>query len=912
MSGRRKRKQDEQLPEITEDISREADAPAARRARRPPSGSAQTSVPQASAQIVKKYLMTIKVGRSVSEVIANAGAMVLRVSPGCYAMPGYKVGRDGNVTVLQNDPVHIYIAPIRFTDGDACLLACDSACCDSLRLNMRNVDGTAKSLSDLINEATVFAPSKECVYVQVFKSLGKVHEFIESSAEDAAPDEMMYYKSPFGAAPIQFDDDICVIRKDPLVVSVAAEGDTEMFQRVFLTTESIPNHVDTEGDAVRYIKCMLPKCNNKYACVHAKRVNDWVEWASVDVTDEYGLKNVVLKVKGATRVLRVEPKCRESISQDKFDLAYVSKGEMVRKNGGDWIPLRDKCVPSTEGMCACGFPWNDADPIAKGWVSRSRNRSEESILYGPSCSRRVKVYYRPCTNTNATDTCKFKKYDGKADGVFNLSGDSLFLHETLRFYINCMTHIKTTMYGIYEIIKEDYARFKVDFCSYNIFQRAVQLFIPLLDVRYDEGYMCPCCSHLNVSDMAIIADGKCKGFKQSLMQSAHPDAPFPPSDPSVPCMRPIEYAYISNISSRKMLYKYAHGEVELPTNYKRLVMPPGLVEFLDYISDDNKVKFAGRRTCPSEFRQLIACISTPHPVSTFISPVLVYGSGGRVSVLEELAAGNDIDAEHAEAINAWWPSLGTAMVPHGKSAWTAIPEKARLFLEELLACARKPSVRLQGRIETPTHPDGLEGDPLEFFAGPMSTRLRRTGNYSVDKAGASAVQDGEYGPCTKRLFRNAHRLTPGLFTIVCPHGVVMGFKALRSFEGPNTLFAILYERFSHAPGLVIYDNACNAARYAISREPEFFAHTKFLIDRMHFKNHIGCHLGFNIDAYPADTKILGGRMTLGELNSQACEQVNSKLSYMGGVSFMGEATYFAYVKLFIFLLNRQKIDKVIA
>ena len=44
---------------------------------------------------------------------------------------------------------------------------------------------------------------------------------------------------------------------------------------------------------------------------------------------------------------------------------------------------------------------------------------------------------------------------------------------------------------------------------------------------------------------------------------------------------------------------------------------------------------------------------------------------------------------------------------------------------------------------------------------------------------------------------------------------------------------------SLAPSIVIYDNACNLRQYVLNREPEFFKHTKFLVDRFHWGNHKG-------------------------------------------------------------------------
>ena len=42
-----------------------------------------------------------------------------------------------------------------------------------------------------------------------------------------------------------------------------------------------------------------------------------------------------------------------------------------------------------------------------------------------------------------------------------------------------------------------------------------------------------------------------------------------------------------------------------------------------------------------------------------------------------------------------------------------------------------------------------------------------------------------------------------------------------------------------APEFCVYDNACNLHDYCLNRQPSFFANTKFLVDRLHWKNHTG-------------------------------------------------------------------------
>jgi len=908
MSGSRGRKrQDVQLEEIGELDDDSGDAAAAARitnAAPPPPHKKRSKKPAApsllggpvSPEIVTRYVSML---RELEKVNMSS---VMQVDDHCYSMPGYAMNST-SLSVLAGSQVHIYVAPIRFRDANKCILTCD-ACCESQRITMRSVDGSG-CVHDWTNESAVFAESKECVHVKAFR--------IWDASNDHVPPNESFVHSVFGAMPMQFSTDVVVVNADPFIASLALVNETEIYSRVFVMLETIAGHAhkDEDGLQKKYVKCLRCKSPRNYTCAH---VVCFFEWARDDANMNEHLNGACLKTSDMHQQRRIETVCATSISSEPIKIESISEHHVRRVRGGDWLPRRDKCVPPISGTCSCGCAWDPRDPVEQKWLSLSRNRKDTSILYGPWACRKVAVYYRPCTNPDPTrKRCK-KLYDGKDDGIFNLSGESLFLYETLFAYIDAMTHSKMTVFAMHEQILEAYARSGHDFCSCGMYHRALQLFIPLIDVDYDKGFQCPHCSNLHPKDMTIIADGKVKGFKKTLASSIHPDAPYSSSDAVVHCERPVEYAYLRNSATRSLIYDYAHWKRELPAKFATEI-PNGFVKMLNYITDKNTFMIDGKRLCPPIYRDLIACISTPHPVTTIIPAELVYGVGNARSVLDDLISGDKISPGTVSSVVAWWPVLGAVMAPSGGKIWKRVPIEFRDFLEELQVAARKPgTMNDHGDVPTATSniDGGLDEDSLAFFSGNMKRRWRRTRNYSVDaKANAARIQESEVGPCTKHLNLKGRKFTPGLFTIVCPHGTILGFQALRRFEGPSTLFSILYERFQFAPGTVVYDNACNAGRYCLSREPKFFSHTKWLIDRLHFKNHVGCHSSFNIDSYPSDTKILGDKMTLGQLNTQAVEQVNSKLSYMGGVSFMSEASYFQYVKLFMFLLNRNKIAKVV-
>ncbi|KAI8487262.1 hypothetical protein Bbelb_350600 [Branchiostoma belcheri] len=102
-------------------------------------------------------------------------------------------------------------------------------------------------------------------------------------------------------------------------------------------------------------------------------------------------------------------------------------------------------------------------------------------------------------------------------------------------------------------------------------------------------------------------------------------------------------------------------------------------------------------------------------------------------------------------------------------------------------------------------------------------RFRRRHQYAEDEARKPRDRDG----CRKESYGQP-TLTPGLFTIFCPHGVCYGFEAMRSCESPHHPFQIFRTRFQTAPRVIVYDNSCQLHRYAMNRDPHFFKKTVFL------------------------------------------------------------------------------------
>ena len=76
--------------------------------------------------------------------------------------------------------------------------------------------------------------------------------------------------------------------------------------------------------------------------------------------------------------------------------------------------------------------------------------------------------------------------------------------------------------------------------------------------------------------------------------------------------------------------------------------------------------------------------------------------------------------------------------------------------------------------------------------------------------------------------------------------------------------------------------------------------TRFLVDRMHRKNHT-CTVGYDMDTYKADPKI-------SLLNSQAAEQANAHLRRLGTqLAYMTPENAIYHIKVFLAIRNRDKI-----
>ena len=141
----------------------------------------------------------------------------------------------------------------------------------------------------------------------------------------------------------------------------------------------------------------------------------------------------------------------------------------------------------------------------------------------------------------------------------------------------------------------------------------------------------------------------------------------------------------------------------------------------------------------------------------------------------------------------------------------------------------------------------------------------------------------------------------------CTHSICYGFHCIPKSEGRNDVFSAMVTRWEKAPKTVIYDFACALGPYCMTREPEFFADTLFVIDAFHAGGHTKCAPAAFVKTYAALDP------GLSRVNSSAAECGNEGLGQIRkSVSYMGQKWAIIYMKIFTSVWNRIVMRKMLA
>ena len=576
---------------------------------------------------------------------------------------------------------------------------------------------------------------------------------------------------------------------------------------------------------------------------------------------------------------------REFIVKSKERIPYplIDDIDVINYNAyclGNSYPNHLKPIYNPGRMCACEQKntFNEADPELSGWIIYN----DAHIHTGRTTSIAVIIYYRPTVGN-----CKcIQEYDGRSHFLLNLNNKHLFTHEWL---INILHSTQTTRYPLYSaFVANNYNRtyrgnLQMLRHQYEDLRIAYNAFIRLLDFNEQGLFACEQCG--DYIDILTI-DATALGFNTTFMP---PDTAGPPPDFQIPeyvggdrvfvkdNVRPLLARYVGLI---KGIYVKNYSAMSI-TDFNKLIRLLRIrnKELADVIASLGNM-------CPEPLRKLIGELSRKSATSGLFQLGGVEARGAR-QVIEEVANGIFTNIEtNLDVLEKYCP-----LVINFLNSSNLVPaEYISLLMKKLLSS-------VDGNFRMPVPQADKYGPPesaldsLEKF--PNHHVIRGRGNYP---AKSNQKKDSD---CNKET-RKKRTLSSGIFTFFCKHSICIGFQLMRTPESPRIPFDILMRRFDKMPRIIIYDNACQLHTYVLKREPARFKGTMFLVDRLHFSNHVACSLGYCMETYSSNEEIK-------ELNSQVCEQANSDLRHLATqIAHMTPDNALCHVTVFLCIRNMYK------
>ena len=152
--------------------------------------------------------------------------------------------------------------------------------------------------------------------------------------------------------------------------------------------------------------------------------------------------------------------------------------------------------------------------------------------------------------------------------------------------------------------------------------------------------------------------------------------------------------------------------------------------------------------------------------------------------------------------------------------------------------------------------------------------------------GAQAALEDAGDRCAKS-FPKHKDLTAGVFNVVCPHVVTMGFRVMFEAESVADALSVILERFPKLPKVVFYDVACKMDRNAMQRVRSIISHygVRFCLDRVHAKGHTCSCLYFPDESLSVTNGV----------STQAAEVQHSvSVKFRGHLAYMSPAAFMAH------------------
>ncbi|KAK7030574.1 hypothetical protein R3P38DRAFT_3511249, partial [Favolaschia claudopus] len=525
--------------------------------------------------------------------------------------------------------------------------------------------------------------------------------------------------------------------------------------------------------------------------------------------------------------------------------------------------------------------------------------------------------------------CK-KRYIGPdclSLGLFNYNNKILFTHKILDEYTSVFTTSETPFHAWVSVVSRRYSLRNSVFCSVDIFRSAWFAYARLLPLEDD--MQCPRCG---TSPDNTIWDGVTLAFnKKHLLSSL--EAPTHSNELSVVRDRTVyvpSQQVLPDSYSRSLVQKVVEGmPLVLGAGLRKPMMVLVMVKWMGEQDGSNANKELLKRleAIPLAVNRLAG---TNPPLSRVFNKH--FGNGAVVNKIIAPEAYKrfflQISSDESVLQMANVPALKVledfTQAPQVNNATRLlnIPVLHDILLFEfshstnvsndiLAVCSwlleRGRTVYNWLSVNSPTLTlavQCIEKPWTETGCCYGSPKIRERPKYPKLWNDTQLDEGGKRGAKCSKFYSQygEKRLTGGIMCVWCTHSICYGFHCIPRGEGRNDVFSALVTRWVVAPKRVVYDFVCALGPYCMTREPEFFAETQFLIDDFHAVGHTKCARAAFLKTYAAiDPRLC-------HINSSAGECGNSGLSRIRkSVSYMSQDHAIVYTKIFLSIWNRQRI-----
>jgi len=177
---------------------------------------------------------------------------------------------------------------------------------------------------------------------------------------------------------------------------------------------------------------------------------------------------------------------------------------------------------------------------------------------------------------------------------------------------------------------------------------------------------------------------------------------------------------------------------------------------------------------------------------------------------------------------------------------------------------------------------------------------RRVGCKGKDKHAADVEGDGD---ACNNAFSLKCGSTHGVFNVVCPHVITLGFRCLFRAESVGEALSIILERFPQLPKVILYDVACRLDKNALRRvRPILRAHhVRCILDRPHSITHTCSPIYMPDESLGATAGVA----------TQAAEVSHSiAVANRTSLAYMKPATYMTHKMLQVAMMNIRKLQRL--